>query len=302
MWRLRPWANADLRFFLAGLPALGVLSLPLSWLMLETARSTMAPQWQPLRTVLFLTAMASLTSLAAGLRAAQSARWPEAIAWLAAAAILPTANAVQDILWPNLADFLIVRRLLLVLYVAAGLALTAWSHAAGHRWRTKAWLAALVLPFFLYPVVGGVRNYQTAGSAELDALCRWARSSTAKDAVFLFPDAGRELYPGVFRAQALRAVYRMKVPRPGQLPARCRRRVVETLAGDPAGPIPPPRPSRLGRLRRRLRRPARRPPGRRPSAGFRKRRVLCLSRALSAAQPIRMSTAIAQLDGGSFTQ
>jgi hypothetical protein len=160
-----------------------------------------------LRTVLFLTAMASLMSLAAGLRAAQSARWPEAIAWLAAAAILPTANAVQDILWPNLADFLIVRRLLLVLYVAAGLALTAWSHAAGHRWRTKAWLAALVLPFFLYPVVGGVRNYQTAGSAELDALCRWARSSTAKDAVFLFPDAGRELYPGVFRAQALRAVY-----------------------------------------------------------------------------------------------
>ena len=35
----------------------------------------------------------------------------------------------------------------------------------------------------------------------------WARGSTPVDAVFLFPDAARGLAPGIFRSEALRAVY-----------------------------------------------------------------------------------------------
>jgi hypothetical protein len=34
-----------------------------------------------------------------------------------------------------------------------------------------------------------------------------ARSTTPRDAVFLFPEAGRHLDPGLFRAESLRAVY-----------------------------------------------------------------------------------------------
>jgi len=36
---------------------------------------------------------------------------------------------------------------------------------------------------------------------------QWARAATQKDDVFLFPDAAEDLRPGVFREEALRAVY-----------------------------------------------------------------------------------------------
>jgi len=44
-------------------------------------------------------------------------------------------------------------------------------------------------------------------SPELAELSRWARVATPVNSVFLFPDAGRDLYPGIFRTGALRAVY-----------------------------------------------------------------------------------------------
>jgi hypothetical protein len=44
-------------------------------------------------------------------------------------------------------------------------------------------------------------------TAELRQLSEWARQSTAKDRVFLFPEEGRGLAPGIFRARSLRSVY-----------------------------------------------------------------------------------------------
>jgi hypothetical protein len=67
--------------------------------------------------------------------------------------------------------------------------------------------AAIMAPFFLIPAWGGMQNYAPLHNPELDQLSQWARVSTPKDAVFLFPDADQDLYPGVFRAKALRAVY-----------------------------------------------------------------------------------------------
>ena len=45
-------------------------------------------------------------------------------------------------------------------------------------------------------LISGICPYPTTSS-----------SSTPQDAVFLFPDAARSLDPGIFRAEALRAVY-----------------------------------------------------------------------------------------------
>jgi len=61
--------------------------------------------------------------------------------------------------------------------------------------------------FFAIPALGGVVNYPHLQTPELAQLSGWALASTPRDAVFLFPDAGRALYPGVFREKALRAVY-----------------------------------------------------------------------------------------------
>ena len=38
-------------------------------------------------------------------------------------------------------------------------------------------------------------------------LSAWARAHTDRDAVFVFPGAGRSLAPGIFRSDAQRAVY-----------------------------------------------------------------------------------------------
>jgi hypothetical protein len=78
------------------------------------------------------------------------------------------------------------------------------------RWPRTAWPAialAAAAPFFCIPHLGHVQNYPALRHPELDELASWARANTDKDAVFLFPDAGRALYPGIFRADALRAVY-----------------------------------------------------------------------------------------------
>jgi hypothetical protein len=75
--------------------------------------------------------------------------------------------------------------------------------------RAAGWpaLAATVVAFFAIPVVGGVVNYPDLHTADLAELSAWARENTGKDAVFLFPDVNRGLAPGIFRSEALRAVY-----------------------------------------------------------------------------------------------
>jgi hypothetical protein len=50
-------------------------------------------------------------------------------------------------------------------------------------------------------------NYPRLHTPELDAVSKWAHDSTPKDAIFLFPDAGQKLEPGVFRARSQRALY-----------------------------------------------------------------------------------------------
>jgi hypothetical protein len=159
--------------------------MPLSWLLLERMKWALVPQVQPMRALLFTAlAMQFLCAVAA----VKAARWPERVAWFALAYIL----TVQPVLtepwaWRPVA-------------VAMGLA------AASAVSRTAALPAALAA-FVALPVLGGVVNYPKLHAPELAQLSSWARESTPRDAVFLFPDAGRGLAPGIFRSEALRAVY-----------------------------------------------------------------------------------------------
>jgi hypothetical protein len=75
------------------------------------------------------------------------------------------------------------------------------------RFAAPALAAAIIAPYFVIPFAGHVRNYPNLHTPELQALAGFAQSSTPKDAVFLFPDAGAALYPGLFRAEAIRPVY-----------------------------------------------------------------------------------------------
>jgi hypothetical protein len=187
--RIREAAGAPIRVLLPGLAALGVLAMPLSWLLLEYLHWGMVPQVQPMRALLFLTLGMQFFTAAAGVRAMDARRPAEAVAWLACAYLLP--------LQPLLTGPWVWNRVGLALGLAALTAL------AGMRWAPVAAGAA----FFAIPLLGGVVNYPRLHTPDLAQLSAWARTHTERDAVFVFPGPGRNLAPGIFRSEALRAVY-----------------------------------------------------------------------------------------------
>jgi len=205
--RLRRQMPADLQFFLAGLPLLGVLSVPLSWLLLEHWKLAVAPQLQVARNVLFITAGAVLMSMMAGIKAAQASRWWESLLWFLAALAVPVGDPVQWTLLLRLDDPVVRRRLLVAAGLAIAAAVIAWAEPRGWRWQRPAWALLAAAPFFLYPVAGKVVAVARPDTAQITELASWARSATPVGSVFLFADAGRGLEPGIFRAASLRAIY-----------------------------------------------------------------------------------------------
>jgi hypothetical protein len=201
--RIRTRMTPELRFFQLGLLITGVLSMPLSWLLLEQWKWALMPQFQPLRALLFVALCAIFLTACA----ACTARSPiEACAWFAAAYLVPVNTSVT-----HLPDW---RRTTVVLLLAI---LATWrghlclprrdSSRRSSAREVLATTAAALAPFFLIPSLGGVVNYPKLHTTEIKQLADWARDNTSKDAVFLFPNFAKDLSPGIFRAEALRAVY-----------------------------------------------------------------------------------------------
>ncbi|HTX35470.1 MAG TPA: hypothetical protein VME43_10620 [Bryobacteraceae bacterium] len=186
--RIRQNVPPELRAFLVGLPVLGVLSMPASWLLLERAGWSLVPQIQPLRLLLFVALSMQILAAAAGLDALRRRSHFEAGFWFVLAYLLPLEPVVTGPReWARLG---------LLLALAAGT-------VVARRYAPAVTLAA----FFAIPGVGGVVNYPHLHTPELAQLSAWARTATGRDAVFVFPDAGHAVDPGIFRCEALRAVY-----------------------------------------------------------------------------------------------
>ena len=197
--RLGKALTPELRAFAIGLPLIGILSVPFSYLTLEKMKLALMPQLQPLRALLFLTVMATLLSAIAAWISVRRSRYWEAVPWLVLAYLIPVNTNTMQAPTPN--------RVLVTLTLAA-LALAAmWADLERRSWSTPAMALVAVSSFFVIPIYGKVVNYLPLHSAALDELSAWARSATPKSAVFLFPEAKRDLSPGVFRAEALRTVY-----------------------------------------------------------------------------------------------
>jgi hypothetical protein len=189
-WRLRSFIPGPLRDFLWGLPLLGLLSVPLSWLLLERMHWALIPEWQPARAILFISLIAALLAAVAAMRATNFA---ERLLWLTAAFLMPMQHAMVG-------SVIHYRPLLL----AAALALVT---TALYAFRKEALLLAGILPFFAIPQSNLVDNYRNIETTELRQLADWARNSTPQPALFLFPDSSTSLEPGIFRARALRGLY-----------------------------------------------------------------------------------------------
>ena len=201
--RLKP--SPAPRWFLASLPILGLLSIPLSWLLLEGLHWTLIPQFQPARAALWITLAAVICASAAAIHAARNSRPLESAAWLFFVFAIPQQARLLDLLWPNLPSALSLRRVLLALALAA-----AFSTLARFPFRPWAWPSAAALTlavFFILPSLGRVENYPHLHDPDLALLAAFAHNQTPPSSVFLFPEAGRDLYPGIFRAEAVRTVY-----------------------------------------------------------------------------------------------
>jgi hypothetical protein len=193
-WRVRGDFTRETSLFLLSLPAIGIVSVPLSYLLLEQKKWILMPQFQPGRYLLFVTLFAMMLGCVAAIRAAERRRYIETFVYF----FVPLMATGAE--WDT--EKLTVLRLALIWALAMLV-------TAAAILRSRTWLVALagLIPFFAFPEIGGIQNYPAIHSEELDDLAKWARENTSKDAVFQFADAERRLEPGIFRARAIRALY-----------------------------------------------------------------------------------------------
>ena len=185
-WRVKE--KSDAAVWLLALAALGLLSMPVSWALLERLGWALVPQVQPMRMLVFVALAMQILCGAAGIAAMLRRATIEAMGWFALAYLLPLQPVAHgEVMWARVA---------LLAVLAAGTALA----------RDYAPVVTLAA-FFLIPSVGGVVNYPHLHTPEVEQLASWARVATPRDAVFVFPDAGHSVVPGIFRAEALRALY-----------------------------------------------------------------------------------------------
>lgn len=192
-WRVRDRFSRETNLFLVTMPALGMVSVPVSFLLLEKMKLVAVPQFQPARYLLYVTLFAMILAAIAGIRAAQRGSQLEAAAFL----FVPIAVASMEWDAGNL------------LGLRSGVAFGMAALAAIAARRGQGWLvaAAAIAPIFALPYGAGVRNYAAVHTAEMDELAHWARGNTPSEAVFQFGDAERSVAPGVFRARAKRALH-----------------------------------------------------------------------------------------------
>jgi hypothetical protein len=192
-WRVRPQAGS---LFLIGLPAIGIFTVPLSYLLLERLKWGLIPQVQPARAVLFVIAFAVILGAAAGIRAAQNRRAIESLAWFAIVVAVPMSTRIFSM---SLRQWVLTAGLAAALYLVI--------RVQNFRWAPALLMAVAIAPFFVLPGLGRVRNYADLPLAGAEDLARFARERTPKEAVFSFGDAGTGPFPSIFRALADRAVY-----------------------------------------------------------------------------------------------
>jgi hypothetical protein len=201
--RIWPTLNRQLRWFFVALPFLGIVSVPISYLLLEQLRWSLILQVRPAGELLFTVATASLACSIAGIRAALKRKGWEALLWFLLVFVLPVNARVLDLL--RVSNLRNAIQLAFCVAVAGLLALLLTQFGS-----TKVRRLVLLIPVLAIvaaPSIGRVENDSKIDRKPIAEIAEWAENNTWGSSMFLFPDAGRDLYPGIFRAESRRAVW-----------------------------------------------------------------------------------------------
>ena len=185
LWRSRA-ARAHW-IWLGGLVVTAILSVPLSWLLLEQMHLSIVPQVQPARALLFVTSTAVLMAAVTGAKALASGRKIEAaLCFLFCMFVSVHANFLEWAGW-RIACVLIASAVILCVLMPP-----------------SRLVAALLMPLVV-AYGGAVSLHGDSGTPDLRNLAEWARVNA--HGVYLFPQAGRDHAPGWFRAHSLQPLY-----------------------------------------------------------------------------------------------
>ena len=187
--RIRRTAGAELRILLLGLAALGLLTMPLSWCCWSSFIGAWSRRYSPCVRFSF---SRSACSFSPPLPA--PSRWPRAVPPKPSPGSHSPTCCHCNLCSPDPSSG------------AASIWRSRWPQSP--RWLEfdgRPWLP--LAAFLVIPSLGGVVNYPQLHTPDLAELSAWARANTGRDAVFVFPGANRSLAPGIFRSEALRAVY-----------------------------------------------------------------------------------------------
>jgi hypothetical protein len=201
-WPLLP---RRFRWLVLGASFCGLLSAPISYLLLDQNHFAWAARLRLPRTLLFTVAAAALLFGLAGMRAILRRHSWEALGWFALLFALPVSSGLFDFLRvtneQRLSQFAMACALAALL---TGLLLGLASRSGTARFLT---LAAPVLASLALARLPGLRPPPIPFQASVAELAAWADGGTWGSSVFLFADAGRAAYPGAFRALSRHALW-----------------------------------------------------------------------------------------------
>jgi hypothetical protein len=197
---VRVWPLLPRRFLwlVLGAGLCGLLSIPLSYLLLDQNHLAWAARLRLPQTLLF-TALAGATLFGlAGMRAILHHHTWEALGWFTLLFALPVSTGLFDIL--RIVNVERASQFAIACGLAALLAGLLLGFATGPaRFLT---LAAPVLAIFALAQVPGLHSPPIPFRQSVGNLAAWADGSTWGSSIFLFADADKATYPGVFRAQS----------------------------------------------------------------------------------------------------
>jgi hypothetical protein len=193
----------EMRWFFIILPIGGILSVPVSYLLLEHWHLAIIPQYQPARALLFTVAISSIACGIAAVKAATEKHLGESAGWFLVVLAIPLKVRIFDLL-------AIHSRLAFQtfgLWIALAGITAVLAVFLNRKWIRWLVLTAPALAIFALPGIARIETFPVLDQKPVAELASWARDKTWGSSMFLFPDAGHEPFPGIFRALSERALY-----------------------------------------------------------------------------------------------